>query len=169
MSYIYYIICQATKREKNLKNKLTDYDRLANVIEGAVTRGSGYAASEAANTIDKEFILIRKSDLPSVQPKTLPWNGQTALKARTAGYNGHKPEIYWNRALDFIAVALHAEQEEGKQAERVLAGKREEAYRMLYPRSAPLWCYKDLSDIAKAQIDVVVNLMTQVDELKDGK
>lgn len=152
-----------------MKNKLNDYDRLANVIEGAVTRGSGYAASEAANTIDEEFILIRKSDLPAVAPKELPWNGKTALKARTAGYNGHKPEIYWDRALDFIAVALYAEQEEGKQAERVLAGKREEAYRMLYPKSAPMWSYQDLSDMSKAQINVVVSLMTQVDELKDGK
>lgn len=152
-----------------MKNKLTSYDRLAKVIEDAVVRGSGYAATTAANTIDEEFILIRKSDLPAVVPTKIPWSDKTGPKARTAGYHGHKPEVYWDRALDFIAVHFYAEQEEGKQAERVLAGKREEAYRMLFPEHPPLWDYKNIGDTTKKQIDVVVNLMNQVDELKEAK
>lgn len=152
-----------------MKNKLASYDRLAKVIEVAVTRGSGYAASEAANTIDEEFIMIPKSDLPKVEQKHNYTRGREIPHARTASYFGGDYDRYFQRALDYLAIAQVAANEKAQQAERELAGKREEAYRMLYPKSVPIWCYKELSDVAKAQIDVVVNLMNQVDTLKDVK
>lgn len=153
-----------------MQNKLTNHDRIANVIEFAVNQGSGYAASKAASTIDKEFILIAKADLPPLLPHKLPWNDTTTLKARTAGYcKGSSPETYWNRALDFISVALHAEQEEAAQANRELEGMRKDAYAMLYPSAPPLWDYESAESQLKIKINVVVNLMKQVDELKKTK
>ena len=157
-----------------MKNKLTSYDRIAKVIEDAVTRGSGYAASEAANIIDKEFILIRKSDLPAVEIKSVYSPAKMEHVDRpvvgTASKHGNAPSsYYWKRAIDVLAMAQYVEQEEVKQAQRELAGKREEAWRLLNPTAPPLWDYNTANPACKAQIDVVVGLMTQVDELKDGK
>lgn len=152
-----------------MNSKLTNHDRIAKVIEDAVVRGSGYAATEAANTIDEEFILIRKSDLPAVAPKPQVWGNLDVPMARTAGYRGLKPTLYWERALDFIAISLYAEQEVVKQKENELRGKREEAWKLLNPSAPTLWDYDTLNDDRRKQIDVVVNLMNQVDELKSTK
>jgi hypothetical protein len=157
------------QKGETLQNALTNHDRITQVIEHAVVRGSGYAASEAASTIDKEFILIKKSDLPPVQPYKFSWSDTATLKARTASYHKGSPETYWNRALDFISVALHAEQEEAAQANRELEGMRKDAYAMLYPSAPPLWDYESAESQLKTKIDVVVGLMKQVDELKKTK
>lgn len=153
-------------------NKLTNHDRIAAVIEHAVNRGSTYAAIEAATLIDKEFVLIKKSDLPPVVETENAFSGQKKVGARSAGYFHATPASrYWERANDIIAVALHAEKEQEKeaQARRELIGQRELAYSMLYPAAKPLWDY-DTADLqVKTKIDVVVNLMRQVDELKDKK
>lgn len=157
-----------------MKNKLTSHDRIANVIEFAVNQGSGYAASEAASTIDKEFILIPKSDLPAmgIKPVYSPVKGEVINRpvAGSACTYGNAPSrYYWERARSFMAIAQYVEAEESKQAERELAGKREEAYHMLYPSSPPLWDFQGADPEVKARIEVVVNLMNQVDELKDSK
>ncbi len=155
-----------------MKNALANHDRIAKVIEDAVVRGSGYAASEAASTIDKEFILIKKSDLPPITEKDSyphnPWDKKVVKSAGSANYRGMKPELYWDRALDFISVALYAEQEVVKQEERELAGKREEAWKLLHPLEA-FWDYESQPPSSQKQIDVVVKLMLQVDELKEAK
>jgi len=123
----------------------------------------------AAQAIMRDFILIKRSDLPEVESKAQGWGNLDVPMARTAGYRGRNPKMYWDRALDFISVALYAEQEEGKQAERELAAKRMDAYSLLFPKSAKLWDYSALLEPTKTQVDVVVKLMTQVDELKDSK
>lgn len=149
-----------------MTNSKKDIDKVTEHALHAAVVGNGKAAEEAARRIDSEFILIKRSDLPAVVFNQF----YGTHKARSASYNPKtSAEVYWSRALDFLSIAQHAEVEEGKQEERELAGKRDEAYRMLYPKAAPLWSYSDLSDMSKAQIDVVVGLMVQVDTLKDGK
>ncbi len=141
-----------------MKNALANHDRIASVIEDAVVRGSGYAASAAASTIDKEFILIAKSDLPTF-----------ATASSITGYNRTiGSQTYWSTVLDYIATALHAEQEEAEHTERKLAGMRKEAWKMLHPLEAS-WDYNTQTPSSKKQVDVVVNLMRQVDELKESK
>lgn len=152
-----------------MKNKLTSQQDLINTILCAVYAGNGKAAEEAAQKINEEFILIRKSDLPAVVPKTLPLSGKTMPKARTVGYHGYKPEIYWDRALDYISVALHAENEEVKEAEKKLDKMREEAHAKLFPFCNYNWTYAGADPHDKRKVDVVVDLMTQVDELKEAK
>lgn len=142
---------------------------LINTIMSAVYVGNGRAAEEAAQKINDEFILIRKSDLPKVEPKPQSWGNLDVPMARTAGYRGRIPEMYWNRALDFISVALHAEAEVVKQKERELVGKRQEAWKLLHPSAPTLWAYDTMNSENKRKIDVVVNLMNQVDELKKAK
>ena len=152
-----------------MNNSKKNIDRITEHAIHAAVVGNGMAAEETARRIDSEFILIRRSDLPKVEQK---YNHSRACEiphARTASYFGGDYDRYFQRALDYLAIAQVAANEKAQQAERELAGKREEAYRMLYPKSVPIWCYKELSDVAKAQIDVVVNLMNQVDTLKDVK
>jgi hypothetical protein len=155
-----------------LNNKLKNHDRIANVIENAVMKGSGYAASEAASTIDKEFVLIAKADLPPVIETVNALTDRPRVGARTAGYFRATPSSkFWERAHDIIAVALHAEKEQDKemQAKRELISQRELAYSMLYPQAPTLWDYEAADIQVKTKIDVVVNLMRQVDELKASK
>lgn len=157
-----------------MKNTLNNYDRLAKVIENAVVRGSGCAASESASVIDEEFILIRRSDLPAVEIKPIysPARGEHINRAvaRTASYHrGAAPSYYMKRALDILAIAQHAEAEEAKQEKQKLAAKRHEAWSLLNPTAPPLWDYNTATAAVKAQIDVVVNLMNQVDECKEAK
>lgn len=142
---------------------------LINAIMSAVYVGNGKAAEEAAQKINEEFILIRKSDLPVVEEFYSHTRGCDTKRARTSTYHGGEPDRYYQRALDFLAISQVAEKEQAKQAERELAGKRSEAYNMLYPTLPPLWSYEDLAPHSQKQIDVVVGLMTQVDELKDKK
>lgn len=145
-------------------------EKVAQIVSEAVYMGNGNAITTATKALTDEFVLIRKSDLPAVVAKK-EWREEAIPVARSAAYRGMKPSVYWERALDFIAISLHAEVEEGKQAERELAWKRADAYRMLYPKypHAPLWSYEGLDAAVKAQVDVVVGMMTQVDELKDKK
>jgi hypothetical protein len=157
------------EKEKNLANSKKDIDKVTEHALHAAVVGNGTAAEETARRIDKEFILIRRSDLPVVEEYYSHTRGADAKRARTSTYYGGKPDRYFQRALDFLAIAQVAEQEQEKQAERELAGKRSEAFRMLHPNMAPMWCYQDLTPETKKQVDVVVGLMTQVDELKDKK
>lgn len=157
-----------------MQNALTNHDRLTKVIEHAVCRGSGYAASQAASLIDSEFILIAKADLPPVKTKMMynPVQMEEEPKAiaGSARVSGKAPSsYYWERARSFIAIAQYVEAEEAKQAKRELRGKREEAYKMLYPMAPTLWNYETADPQVKTKIDVVVNLMKQVDELKKTK
>lgn len=141
---------------------------LINTIMSAVYIGNGKAAEEAAQKINEEFILIRKSDLPPMVSKPQGWNNLDVMMARSAGYRGRNPKVYWERALDFISVALYAEAEVVKQEEREIAEKRAEAWKLLHPNEAH-WDYEAQPAPSRKQIDVVVGLMNQVDELKATK
>jgi hypothetical protein len=149
-----------------LKNDNTN--TLEEIIEGhGVHNQPGAAAVKSAKEIEEQFILIRKSDLPKPVQYQTPIGPR--MKARTAIYSSKNPEMYVYRAMDFLAIALYAEQERDRQAERELNGKRTDAYALLHPKSAPLWDYNELNPADKHQIDVVVKLMTQVDDLKETK
>jgi hypothetical protein len=157
-----------------LKNQLNNHDRITKLIEDAVVRGSSCAASEAASTIDEEFILIKKSDLPPVvvKPVYSPALGYHIDKpvARTAGHHKGAPaSYYWNRAIDILAIAQYAEQEADKQSENKLNELRKQAHGKLFPFCNYCWEYDKAEVHIKRQVDVVVNLMTQVDELKESK
>jgi hypothetical protein len=157
------------EKEKILAQKAPQeiYDR----ITEACYIGHTNAISKAAEQINEEFILIRKSDLPPVVAWENPVSGRTKHRARTAIYFPQQSsEAYWNRALDVIAVALHAEQEDEKQAERILSGKRADAYKLLFPDGDTInFYYANYPSNIRRQIDVVVGLMGQVDELKASK
>jgi bifunctional N-acetylglucosamine-1-phosphate-uridyltransferase/glucosamine-1-phosphate-acetyltransferase GlmU-like protein len=157
-----------------LQNALTNHDRLTKVIEHAVCRGSGYAASQAASLIDSEFILIAKADLPPVKTKMMynPVQMEEEPKAiaGSARVSGKAPSsYYWERARSFIAIAQYVEAEEAKQAERKLDDLRSTAHAKLYPYCNYDWNYSTADTLDKAQVDVVVDLMKQVDELKKTK
>jgi hypothetical protein len=152
------------KRSKFLNKNITDS------LESIIERHSvspGAASVKAAMDIEEKFILIPKADLPKLALTQTPIGER--MKARTASYNHATPQMYFDRALDFLAISLYAEKQEELEAERQLDGKRGDAYLMLFPGSAPLWSYNGLPPQTKAQVDVVVKLMTQVDTLKETK
>jgi hypothetical protein len=155
------------EKEKILENKRKDVDLIAFHINNAVQIGNSKAATEEAEEISKGFILIRREDLPKGESRFNYSRGKAIQQFRTTHYSGLDPIAYFNRALDFLATAQYAQQvEKNKEYER-LRVKREEAWKLLNPECNTMWDYTVLPDKDKAQIDLVVSLMRQVDELRE--
>jgi hypothetical protein len=150
----------STKQKEKILGNPNQQD-LINVVMSAVYVGNGKAAEEAVQKINEEFILIRKSDLPQVkvQPRYSPIQGEyrDVATARTASYTVGSSDFYYRRALDVLAISLYAEGME-----------KEKAWKLLHPLEA-YWDYESQTAPIRKQIDVVVDLMTQVDELKNKK
>jgi hypothetical protein len=140
--------------------------RVAELVDYAVTQGNGRAAEEAVTKIDKEFVLVRRADIPPVEINRFT---NTYLAGSTPFSAGLEPETYVFRALSNLALADYAKAKKVEHEEKRRTKMRAEAHKLLFPASSTLWSYDDLAPVAKKQIDVVVKLMEQVDELKESK
>lgn len=155
-----------------MENKKKDVDLIACHINNAVQIGNSKAATAEAEEISKHFILIRKSDLPNVETQQV-WSSvkceaESRPVARTVAFRSKEPNVYLSRALDFLAMAQHTEQVKQAEERDRLIERQKEAWKLLNPDN-PGWDYTVLPAQAKAQVDVVVGLLNQVDELKANK
>jgi hypothetical protein len=140
--------------------------RVAELVDYAVTQGNGRAAEEAVTKIDKEFVLIRRADIPPVEFNQFT---NTYLAGSTPFIGGLEPETYVFRALSNLALADYAKAKKVEHEEKRRTKMREEAHKLLFPKSSHLWSYDDLGPVEKKQVDAVAKLMKQVDELKESK
>lgn len=149
-----------------MENKKKYLNEIITVIEDlACYNNPGPTATKAAARIDLEYVLIPKTDMPTVE---ISPSGTGRLPHITEAASKGDTKVMRELAYEYLAMADFVDAKKAKDEDLKLKTARWNAYKVLYPYQN-MWTfgtfnYEELDSVPKRAIDEIVKLRTQLDK-----